>query len=51
MEIKTYQSQSGQWSFVIYDDDGIDVVRGGGFSNEDEAAAAAEEFQNPQRVL
>lgn len=38
-EGKTYRALSGQWSWVIIED-GEELVRGGGYENEDEALQA-----------
>lgn len=40
--MSVYQAESGQWSFVIKDDEGIELVRGGGFDCEDDARQEAE---------
>lgn len=43
MVSSVYQTQSGQWAFVVIDDDGVDVVRGGGYETQEEAKQAADE--------
>lgn len=43
MTSKVYQTQSGQWAFVIMDSEGVDIVRGGGYETEEEAEQAANE--------
>jgi len=34
---KVYKAKSGQWSYVIKDDDGVEYCRGAGFKTEKEA--------------
>jgi len=34
---EVYKAKSGQWSYVIKDDDGVEYCRGGGFETEQEA--------------
>lgn len=43
MSSSVYQTQSGQWAFVLIDDDGVDVVRGAGYETQEEAQQAADE--------
>ena len=45
-----YQAASGQWSWIVYEGS-VDIVRGSGYTTEDEAAAdaAAELQQYEQR--
>lgn len=43
MTPKIYQAESGQWSFIIYDEEGIDIVRGAGYETQEEAEDAADE--------
>lgn len=43
MTSKIYQAESGQWSFIILDDKGIDIVRGAGYETQEEAQEAANE--------
>lgn len=43
MTSKIYQAESGQWSFVITNQEGIDIVRGAGYETQEEAQEAADE--------
>lgn len=43
MTSKIYQAESGQWSFIIIDEEGIDIVRGAGYESQEEAQQAADE--------
>lgn len=40
MKIEVYKAPSGQWSFIVFDDNGVDIIRGGGYATEDEAKTA-----------
>jgi hypothetical protein len=45
-EGKAYQAPSGQWSWVITED-GLDIVSGAGYDDQDEALQAMyEELEN-----
>lgn len=43
MTSKVYKSESGQWTFIILDEAGVDIVRGAGYETQEEAQQAAEE--------
>lgn len=44
MTSKIYQAESGQWSFIIIDESGVDIVRGAGYESQEEAQEAADEL-------
>jgi uncharacterized protein YegP (UPF0339 family) len=41
MKTEVYRAESGQWSFVVFDKDGIDIVRGAGYATRSEAEEAS----------
>lgn len=41
MKTEVYKAESGQWSFVVFDEKGVDLVRGAGYASEKEAKEAS----------